>query len=130
MRIVEARSLALVGSLLRGTWGAGAYAAPAAMRRLQLTGGADLDRPDARLYVRGFGAHQVLAAGFTLAALRSPRLLRPALAMNVLLDGVDVASAVVELRARGGVDRTIAGGIGISAGGAVIFAAALRALER
>ena len=126
---MDARSLALAGSLIRGAWGAGAYAVPGRMRRLELTGGPDLDRPDARLYVRGFGAHQVLVAGFTIAALRSERLLRPAIVLSLLLDGVDVASAVAEATARGRLDRTLAGGIVFSGGGAALFAAALRALD-
>jgi hypothetical protein len=101
------------------------------MRRAQLTGAAaDPDLPDPRLYVRGFGAHQVLAAGFTLAALRSDDLLRPALVLTLMLDGVDIASAVAEVAARGGVDRTLAGGLVISGAGALIFGAALRELDR
>jgi hypothetical protein len=47
---MDARSLALAGSIVRGAWGLGALAAPGAMRKAQLTGGGpDLDRPDARL---------------------------------------------------------------------------------
>ena len=82
---MDARSLALAGSIVRGAWGLGALAAPGAMRKAQLTGGGpDLDRADARLYVRGFGGHQLLIAGFTIAALRSDELLRPALVLSVL----------------------------------------------
>jgi hypothetical protein len=127
---VDARSLALLGAALRGAWGVGAFAAPKAMGNAQLTGGPDLDLPDPRLYVRGFGAHQVLIAGFTLAALGSDDLLRPALLLNVLLDGVDIASAAAEVAARGRVDRTLAGGFAISIGGGLMFLAALRALDR
>jgi hypothetical protein len=126
---VEARSLAVLGSLVRGAWGAGAFAAPEAMRGAQLTGGPDLERPDARLYVRGFGAHQVLIAGFTIAATRSRGLLRPAVVLSALLDGVDIASAVAEVRARGGLDRTVAGGIVFSGAGLALGVAALRALD-
>jgi len=50
--------------------------------------------------------------------------------MSALLDGVDIASAVAEVRARGGVDRTLAGGLALSGAGVVTFLAALRALER
>jgi hypothetical protein len=125
---MDARSLALVGSLVRGAWGIGALAAPKAMRSAQLTGGRDLDRPDARLYVRGFGGHQVLMAGFTIAALRSDDLLRPALVLDVLLDGLDIASAVAEIPARGELDRTLTAGIVFSGVGALTSLAALRAL--
>ena len=128
---MEARTLALLGSAARGAWGLGAYATPHAMTRAQLTGGPDLDLPDPRLYVRGFGAHQVLIAGFTtFAATRSPSLLRPALALSALLDAVDIASAAAELRARRGADRTVVGGIVFSGGGLALSAGALRALRR
>jgi hypothetical protein len=127
---VNPRSLALVGSLVRGAWGFGAFAAPAAMKRAQLTGGEGLNLPDARLYVRGFGAHQALIAGFTLAALRSDELLKPALVLSVLLDALDMASAAVEVPARGGIDPTLVGGIAFSGAGALTFLAALRALDR
>jgi hypothetical protein len=50
--------------------------------------------------------------------------------MNVLLDSVDIASAVAEVPARGGVDRTLAGGVVLSGAGVAIFATALRALGR
>jgi hypothetical protein len=127
---VNARSLALFGSVVRGAWGLGALAAPEPMRKAQLTGGLGLDLPDARLYVRGFGGHQLLIAGFTIAALRSDELLRPALVLSALLDGFDIASAVAEIPARGGPDRTTVAGIVFSGGGALTFLAALRALDR
>jgi hypothetical protein len=126
---VDARSVAVLGSLVRSAWGLGAFAGPDSMRRAQLTGGPDLDLPDARLYVRGFGAHQVLIGGFTLAATRSRHLLRAALVMSALLDSVDIASGVAEARARGGLDRTLAGGIVFSGAGLALFVAALRALD-
>jgi hypothetical protein len=121
--------LTLVGTVLRAAYGVGAFAAPGAMARAKLTG-QELDRPDPRLFVRAFGAHQALAAGFTVAAMRSDDLLRPALLLNVLLDAVDIASAAAEVPARGGVDRTLAGGFVISSAGLGIFAAALRSLDR
>ena len=127
---MEARTLAVAGSLVRGAWGAGAFAAPAAMARAQLIGGPDLQLADPRLYVRGFGAHQLLVAGFTVAATRSDALLRPALVLSALLDAVDIASAVAEIPARGGLDRSLASGIVFSGGGLALFAAALRALDR
>jgi hypothetical protein len=126
---MDARSLALAGSIVRGAWGLGALAAPKTMRKAQLTGGPDLDRADPRLYVRGFGGHQLLIAGFTIAALRSDELLRPALVLSLLLDGLDIASAVAEIPARGELDRTLTAGIVFSGTGALAFAAALRALE-
>jgi hypothetical protein len=130
MPAVDARSLALLGSAVRGAWGAGAFAAPEAMRSARMTGDSpDLDLPDPRLYVRGFGAHQLLVAGFTIAATRSRRLLRPALVLSTLLDAVDIASAVAEVRARGGADQTTVAGIVFSGSGLALFAAALRRLD-
>jgi hypothetical protein len=49
--------------------------------------------------------------------------------MSALLDTVDIASAVAEVRARGGVDRTLAAGIVFSGAGLATFVAALRALD-
>ena len=126
---MEARSLALLGSAVRGAWGLGAFAAPDAMNRAQMTGGPDLALPDARLYVRGFGAHQVLVAGFTIAATRARHLLRPALVLSALIDALDIASAVAEVRARGGPDQTLVAGIVFSGAGLATFVAALRALD-
>ena len=123
MRPVGARGITVLGSVFRLAYGVGAFAAPRAMERARLAAQTD-DRPDPRLLQRA------LAAGFTLAALRSEDLLRPAILMSALLDGVDIAPAVAEVRARGGVDRTLAGGLALSGAGVVTFLAALRALER
>jgi hypothetical protein len=127
---VGARALAGIGSALRAAYGLGAFAAPGAMGRARLTG-RDLDAPDARLFVRGFGAHQLLIAGFTaFAALRDEELLRPALVLSLLLDAVDVASAAAEVPSRGRIDLTLAGGFAISGGGMALFALALHGLDR
>ena len=77
------------------------------------------DSPDPRLLLRGFGGHQLMVAAFSLAALRSERLVRPALALNLMIDGFDAASAVLEIRPRGGVDGVVAGGIALSGAGVV-----------
>jgi hypothetical protein len=129
---VSTRSLILLTSAVRGAWGLGAFAAPGAMRRSRLVGtDPDLELPDPRLYVRGFGGHQVLIAGFTIAALRSDeRMLRHGLLLSVLIDGLDIASAVGELAARRQLDPTPAAGIVFSGGGALSNIALLRALDR
>jgi hypothetical protein len=129
MRPVGARGLTVLGSVFRLAYGVGAFAAPRAMEQARLAAQTE-DRPDPRLLQRAFGAHQVLVAAFTLAALRSDGLLRPAIALSALLDGADTAAALAEVRARGGVDRTLAGGLAVSGAGVVTFVAALRALER
>lgn len=88
------------------------------------------DHPDARLFVRGFGVHQILAAGITLAALDDDDRLRDALLLSLLVDVSDIAAAAAEAQARGAVDRGLISGFAISGAGAAIFAAALRALDR
>jgi hypothetical protein len=63
---MSARSLMLVNVLFRVGDGAGGLLAPSAMARTQMVPDTD-DRPDARLFVRGFSGHQVATA---LAARR------------------------------------------------------------
>jgi hypothetical protein len=84
------------------------------------------DRPDARLFVRGFGAHQLAAGAMALGSLRWRRLERPAMVLALAIDAVDMASAAVEARARGQVDADVAGGLALSAAGAATAAGALR----
>jgi hypothetical protein len=123
------RVLMLGGTALRLAYGAGSLLAPAKMVSTELapdTHGLD----DPRLLLRAFGGHQLLIGGFTLAVLRRPRLARTAARMSLLLDALDVGSALLELRARGRADQTVVGGIALSGAGVLTFAAALRALER
>ena len=121
------RYILLGGGAVRLAIGAGYLVVPSAMTGAQLAPNTD-DSPDARLFVRGFGGHQVLPAAFTLAELRDRRLLAPALALNLLIDGFDVTSALLEARARARVDRTLAGGLALS-GSAIAWALAVRALD-
>ena len=76
------RDLVLLNGLIRLGWGLGALLEPSAMATVRFvpeTG----TRPDARLFVRGFGAHQVGAAALALGALRRPQLERPAMLLAV-----------------------------------------------
>ena len=118
------RLLALGGAAFRTSVGAGYLLAPARMAAARLAPETD-DSPDARLFVRGFGGHQLVTGAITLAALRARRLLGPALALNVLIDGLDLTSAALEVRRRGQADRTLAGSMALSAT-AVAWALALR----
>jgi hypothetical protein len=120
------RDLVLLNGLVRMGWGLGALLAPSAMAAARFVPDTDA-HPDARLFVRGFGAHQVGAAALALGALRRPRLERPAMMLALALDAVDMLSAAVEGRARGGLDPDTVGGFLFSASGAATAAAALRA---
>ncbi len=92
--------------------------APAVMAQTRLAPSTERS-PEPRLLLRAFGGHQLMVAAFSLAALRRDHpLRRPALALNLMIDCLDVASAVLEIRPRRGVDGTLAGGIALSGAGA------------
>jgi hypothetical protein len=114
----------LGGSAVRIAYGVGALLAPARMVSAGIAPDTH-DLPDPRLLLRAFGGHQLVTGCVTLAAIRSRRLARRAAALSLLIDTFDVASAVLEQRARGGRDQTITGGYAISGAGMVAFAAAL-----
>jgi hypothetical protein len=124
-----ARLLILAGTAVRLAYGAGALLSPSRMVAARLAPGTD-GRPDPRMTLRGFGGHQLVVAAFTLATVGSPRLVRSALVLNMLIDALDVTAAALELRVRGRADRTLIGGIALSGTGIVAFALALRALNR
>jgi hypothetical protein len=115
----------LVNSLFRLGYGVGALVAPSAMAAVRMVPDTE-DRPDARLFVRGFGAHQLAAGAMALGSLRWRRLERPAMALAVVIDAVDMVSAAAEARARGRMDADIAGGLALSAAGAATAGAVLR----
>jgi hypothetical protein len=119
----------LIGSTVRIAYGAGSLLAPAKMVSAQYAPNTH-SLADPQLLLRAFGGHQLVTGCLTLAATRSPRLARPAAALSLLIDTLDVTSAALELRARGQSDQTIAGGFAISGAGILTFAAALRWLPR
>jgi hypothetical protein len=119
------RRLLLVNSLFRLGYGVGALVAPSAMASARMVPDTE-DRPDARLFVRGFGAHQLAAGAMALGSLRWRRLERPAMTLAVVIDAVDMVSAAVEARARGRMDVDVAGGLALSAVGAATASAVLR----
>src|SRR5947209_5228524 len=116
-------TLILVNSFVRLAWGIGALASPEVMAP-RLVPDTE-DRPDARLFVRGFAAHQVGVAAVGLMSIQRNRLQQPAMVLAVGIDALDVLSAVVESlrRHRGDVDTI--GGMVFSAAGAATAATAL-----
>ncbi len=122
------RSLTLVNSLFRLTYGVGALLAPAKMASARLA--ADTEgQPQARLFVRGFGAHQVAVALLGLASRRWRRLEKPAALAAVAIDVADMISAVVEAGDRGQTDADLTGGLVFSATGVATAGIALIAPE-
>src|SRR5258707_9850625 len=71
------RNLLLLNAGFRMTYSIGGLLSPAAMGKLQLAADTP-ERPDARLFVRGFSAHQIGVATLGLASLRWRPLARPA----------------------------------------------------
>jgi hypothetical protein len=119
------RSLILVNGLFRVSYGLGALFVPLKMAELKLA--ADTAKhPEARLFVRGFGAHQIGVAAVGLASRRWRRLERPAAIAAIAIDVGDMLSALVEIRGRGRADADLSGGLVFSAAGVATAAGALR----
>ena len=125
----SARVLLLGGSAVRVAYGAGALLAPARMVSAEYAPDT-YGLADPRLLLRAFGGHQLVTGCLTLASIRSRPLARAAATLSLLIDTFDVASAILEQRARGQRDQTIAGGYVISGAGMIAFAGALCALDR
>lgn len=81
--------------------------------------------PEARLFVRGFAAHQIAVAVVGLASLPRASLRRPAMLLAATIDAADISSAVIDARTRGRLDPDLTGGVAFSAAG---LASALVAL--
>jgi hypothetical protein len=115
-----------VNSLFRVSYGVGALFAPSKMAKLQLAPDT-AERPEARLFVRGFGAHQVAVAALGLASRRWRRLEQPAALAAVTIDAFDMISALIEARDRGQMDTELSGSLVFSAAGVATAAATLLA---
>ncbi|MGH2902599.1 MAG: hypothetical protein ACRDK7_03285 [Solirubrobacteraceae bacterium] len=113
---VSNHSLMLANSTFRMAYGVGALLAPSTMAKLRLAAGTRED-PQSRLFVRGFGSHQVAVAALGLASRRWPTLERPAALAALAIDAVDMLSAVVESSERGSIDADLTGGLVFSAAG-------------
>jgi hypothetical protein len=118
------RHLILANSLVRLAYGVGALLAPSAMAAAGFVPEVE-GRGDARLFVRGFGAHQIGVAALGLASLGQRELERPAMALAVAIDVLDMASAVAEGSDRGQMEADVIGGFLFSSMGAASAAAAL-----
>lgn len=110
---------------IRVGYGFGGLLAPTAMAKLRLAPEIG-DRPEARLFVRGFSAHQIGVGALGLASWRWRGLRRPAAAAALAIDAADVISAVAEAIDRGRLDQDLIGGTMFSAAGALSAAATLR----
>lgn len=110
---------------IRLAYGVGGVAAPAALARLRFAPSVG-DRPDARLFVRGFAVHQVGVAALGVASWCWPNLRRAAAGAAVTIDVADMISAVAEAIDRRRLDSELVGGVVFSAAGALSAAATLR----
>ena len=118
------RSLVLANSLIRLAYGVGAVISPAAMTRAGLAPDVE-KRPEARLFVRGFGAHQVGVAALGVASIWLPALERPAMKLALAIDVLDMVSALAEAAEREEAGADVTGGLVFSAAGAASAGAAL-----
>lgn len=110
---------------IRLGYGVGGVVTPAALARLRFAPSVG-DRPDARLFVRGFAVHQVGVAALGLASWHWPGLRRAAAVAAVTIDAADMISAVAEAIDRRRLDSELVGGVIFSAAGALSAAATLR----
>ncbi len=116
----------LVNIVFRLGYGVGGLLSPSAMARLRLAPSTS-EHPEARLFVRGFSAHQITVAALGLAGLRWRRLRRPAAVAAVTIDAADLLTAAVEAAGRGRWDADLTGGAMFSAAGAASAWAAIGA---
>lgn len=112
------RSLLTINSLVRISYGLGGLLAPAAMAKLRLAP-PTAKRPGARLFVRGFSAHQIAVAALGLASHRWRRLERAAALAALSIDAADLLSAMVEAGERGRLESDLSGGAVFSAAGMI-----------
>jgi hypothetical protein len=124
LAVVSGRKLMLTNVVFRVGYGIGGLLAPTTMAKLRLA--PDLaERPDARLFVRGFSAHQIGVAALGLASLRWRGLERAAGLAAVAIDAADIVSATAEAAERGRLEADLAGGLIFSAAGLVTASAAV-----
>jgi hypothetical protein len=122
--VLSRRGLMLANSMFRMAYGLGALFAPGAMARFRLAADTGED-PQARLFVRGFGAHQIAVAALGLVSRRWRTIERPAALAAMTIDVADMISAVVEGDERERMDPDLTGGLVFSAASVVTAASAL-----
>jgi hypothetical protein len=119
-------SLVAANAVIRLGYGIAALTAPSKPILGRIPVAPDTEElPEARLFVRGFAAHQIAVAVVGFASLSRASLRRPAMLLAATIDAADIGSAVIEARARGRLDPDLTGGIAFSAAG---LASALVAL--
>jgi hypothetical protein len=112
---VFTRPAAAANSIIRLTYGVAAAVAPSRPLAGKVPLAPDTDQfPEARLFVRGFSSHQVGVALLGLSSLTRPGLRRSAMLLAAATDLADIASALIEARARGRYDSDLTGGIAFS----------------
>jgi hypothetical protein len=125
---VSRRKLVLLNSGVRLAYGVAVTLWPSgtAHKAVALAPNTD-ELPPARLFVRGFSAHQIGVALVGLASLHRRELEPTAIALAGAIDSLDIASALIEARARGSWDEDLIGGTVFSAAGLASVLAAWRA---
>jgi hypothetical protein len=105
-------------AVIRLGYGAAALTNPSRARAGKISLAPDTEQfPEARLFVRGFAAHQVAVALVGLASLARRDLRRPAMTLAAATDVADIVSAAIEARSRARLDADLSGGIVFSSAG-------------
>ena len=124
---VNGSALVAANALIRATYGVAALASPSRPLLDRIPLAPDTEAlPEARLFVRGFAAHQLAVGLLGLASLGRRELRRPAMALAAGTDLADIASALVEAGDRSQLTRDLTGGIAFSAAGLASALAGLR----
>jgi hypothetical protein len=106
----------LTNILFRLAYGVGALFSPVKMAATRLVADTEA-QPEARLFVRGFGAHQVVVALLGLVGRRWRTIEKPTALAAVAIDVADMISAVAEARNRKAWDADLTGGLVFPAAG-------------
>jgi hypothetical protein len=126
---VSGLSLIVANAAIRLGYGVAALAAPSKPVLGNVPLAPDTEEfPEARLFIRGFAAHQIAVALVGLASLGQRDLRRPGMLLAAATDLADIVSAVIEAGARGRLDSDLSGGITFSGAGLVSSLVALRDL--
>jgi hypothetical protein len=118
-------SLAAANAAIRLGYGVAALVAPSKplLGKVPLAPDTD-DFPEARLFIRGFAAHQIGVALVGLGSLGDRDRRRAAMLLAAATDLADILSAATEARARGSLDTDLRDGIVFSSAGLVSALAA------
>jgi hypothetical protein len=126
---VNPLGLIAANSVIRIGYGVAALIAPSKplLGRVPLAPDTE-EFPEARLFVRGFAAHQIGVAIVGLVSLSRPGLRRPGMLLSAATDVADIASALVEVNVRGRLHSDLRDGIAFSSAGLISALAAMRGL--